>query len=99
MTAFAVVTEYARLLVWPARLSPDYSYNQIALVTSAGDRFIAGAARGVVSRRHRAAVAPQSDRGVRTGVPRADLFDREQLRRPIGTICAERRSICRALVP
>ena len=43
MTAFAVVVEYARLLVWPARLSPDYSYNQIPLVTSALDgRFIAG---------------------------------------------------------
>ncbi|HET7216749.1 MAG TPA: tetratricopeptide repeat protein [Vicinamibacterales bacterium] len=43
MTAFAVVTEYARLLVWPARLSPDYSYNQIPLVTGVLDgRFIAG---------------------------------------------------------
>jgi protein O-mannosyl-transferase len=37
MTAFAVVAEYARLLVWPARLSPDYSYNQIPLVTSTLD--------------------------------------------------------------
>ena len=45
MTAFAVVAEYARLLVWPARLSPDYSYNQIPLVTSALDaRFFAGVA-------------------------------------------------------
>ena len=45
MTAFAVVAEYARLLAWPARLSPDYSYNQIPLVTSASDpRFIAGVA-------------------------------------------------------
>lgn len=44
MTAFAVVAEYARLIAWPARLSPDYSYNQIPLVTSAGDvRFLAGA--------------------------------------------------------
>jgi tetratricopeptide (TPR) repeat protein len=43
MTAFAVVVEYARLLTWPARLSPDYSFNQIPLVTSALDpRFIAG---------------------------------------------------------
>jgi protein O-mannosyl-transferase len=42
-TAFAVIAEYARLLAWPARLSPDYSYNQIPLVTSARDpRFIAG---------------------------------------------------------
>jgi tetratricopeptide (TPR) repeat protein len=43
MTAFAVVVEYARLLFYPARLSPDYSYNQIPLVTSALDgRFISG---------------------------------------------------------
>jgi hypothetical protein len=45
MTAFAAVVEYARLLSWPARLSPDYSYNQIPLVTSALDgRFVAGVA-------------------------------------------------------
>ena len=45
MTAFAAVAEYARLLSWPARLSPDYSYNQIPLVTSALDvRFLAGVA-------------------------------------------------------
>jgi tetratricopeptide (TPR) repeat protein len=45
MTAVAVVAEYARLLAWPARLSPDYSYNQIPLVTSVLDaRFMAGVA-------------------------------------------------------
>lgn len=45
MTAFAVVADYTRLLAWPARLSPDYSYNQIPLVASALDgRFIAGLA-------------------------------------------------------
>ena len=45
MTAFAVMGEYARLLLWPARLSPDYSYNQIPLVTSPGDvRFLIGVA-------------------------------------------------------
>jgi protein O-mannosyl-transferase len=43
MTPFAVIFEYARLLVWPARLSPDYSLNQIPLVTSPGDgRLLAG---------------------------------------------------------
>src|SRR6185312_14956275 len=43
MTAFAVVTEYARLLVWPVRLSPDYSASQIPLVTSGLDvRFLLG---------------------------------------------------------
>ena len=45
MTPFAAVVEYARLLSWPARLSADYSYNQIPLVTSALDvRFVAGVA-------------------------------------------------------
>jgi tetratricopeptide (TPR) repeat protein len=45
MTAFAVIAEYTRLVAWPARLSPDYAYNQIPLVTSALDfRFLAGVA-------------------------------------------------------
>jgi tetratricopeptide (TPR) repeat protein len=45
MTAFAVIAEYARLLTWPALLSPDYSYNQIPLVTTALDiRFVVGLA-------------------------------------------------------
>jgi tetratricopeptide (TPR) repeat protein len=45
MTPFAVVVEYARLLSWPARLSADYSYNQIPLVTSPLDvLFLAGVA-------------------------------------------------------
>lgn len=45
MTAFAVVVQYGRLLVWPSRLSPDYSYNQIPIVTSGLDpRFLAGVA-------------------------------------------------------
>jgi len=45
MTPFAVVVEYARLLIWPVRLSPDYSYNQIPLVVNAMDlRFISGLA-------------------------------------------------------
>ena len=49
MTPFAVVVEYARLLVWPARLSPDYSYNQIPLVSSALDARFAGGVAIVVS--------------------------------------------------
>jgi tetratricopeptide (TPR) repeat protein len=45
MTPFAAIVEYGRLILWPARLSPDYSYNQIPLVTSAVDgRFLAGVA-------------------------------------------------------
>jgi tetratricopeptide (TPR) repeat protein len=50
MTAFAIIADYVRLLAWPARLSPDYSYNQIPLVTSVLDlRFLSGVAFVVVS--------------------------------------------------
>jgi len=50
MTAFAAMAQYARLLLWPAHLSPDYSFNQIPIVTSALDpRFIAGAAVAAAS--------------------------------------------------
>ncbi len=82
MTAFAVVAEYARLLAWPARLSPDYSYNHLPLVTSALDgRFLIGSGhRRGVRRRDRGAVAPQSRRCVRTGVSRAHVLHRQQLR-------------------
>ena len=37
LTPIAVLAEYVRLLVWPAGLSPDYSYNQIPLASSPGD--------------------------------------------------------------
>ena len=64
MTAFAVVVEYARMIAWPVRLSPDYSFNQIPLVTSALDaRFAGGVAlvvaciAGVFALRRRSPVA------------------------------------------
>lgn len=37
LTALACVTRYAGLLVWPARLSADYSYDQIPIVRSLVD--------------------------------------------------------------
>ena len=43
LTALACVTRYAGLLLWPARLSADYSYDQIAIVRAPGDlRALAG---------------------------------------------------------
>ena len=43
LTALACVTRYAGLLLWPARLSADYSYDQIPIVRAPGDlRAIAG---------------------------------------------------------
>ncbi len=45
LTAIAVLPEYTRLLLWPARLSCDYSIDQIPVVTSPVDpRFLAGLA-------------------------------------------------------
>ena len=40
LTALACVARYAGLLVWPARLSVDYSYNQIPLARGAGDPMV-----------------------------------------------------------
>ena len=92
MTAFAVVAEYARLLVWPARLSPDYSYNQIPLVTSALDgRFLAGVAVvavclvsvAVLWRRNRVAAFGLAFLALTFSIVSNFLIT-------IGTICAER---------
>ena len=92
MTAFAVVAEYARLLVWPARLSPDYSYNQIPLVTSTLDgRFLAGVALvavclvsvALVWRRTRVAAFGLAFLALTFSIVSNFLIT-------IGTICAER---------
>jgi len=92
MTPFAVVVEYARLLVWPVRLSPDYSYNQIPLVTSAVDvRFIgglaivAGCVYGIVAlwRRH-----PLAAFGLAFLAATFSVVSNVVI--TIGTICAER---------
>jgi tetratricopeptide (TPR) repeat protein len=49
-TAIAVIATYARLLVWPVRLSADYSFPQIELATSLADpRVLAGVAVLVVA--------------------------------------------------
>jgi len=40
LTAVKVLGAYLGLLIWPARLSPDYSYNQIPLSTGADFRTI-----------------------------------------------------------
>ena len=92
MTAFAVVAEYARLLAWPARLSPDYSYDQIPLVTSALDgRFVVGAALvaaciagvAVLWRRNRVAAFGLAFLALTFSIVSNFIIT-------IGTICAER---------
>jgi protein O-mannosyl-transferase len=49
LTALACVTRYAGLLLWPARLSADYSYDQIPIVTSPWDARAIGGALLVLS--------------------------------------------------
>jgi protein O-mannosyl-transferase len=92
MTAFAVVVEYARLLVWPARLSADYSFNQIPLVSAPLDpRFLAGVAIAVACataivwlwRRNRLAAFGLAFLAATFSVVSNFLVT-------IGTICAER---------
>ena len=79
MTPFAVGAEYVRLLVWPARLSPDYSYNQIPLVTSVLDlRFLSGVALAIACAcGNRRAMAAQPGRRVRARICGGDVLDRE----------------------
>jgi tetratricopeptide (TPR) repeat protein len=92
MTAVGVIAEYARLLVWPARLSPDYSYNQIPLVTTPLDaRFIfglvvlvgCGLGVAVLWRRSRIAAFGLAFLGLTFSIV-------SNLVVTIGTICAER---------
>ncbi len=92
MTAFAVILEYTRLLVWPARLSPDYSYNQIPLVTGPLDgRFLAGAViaagwiAGIVALWRRSPIAACG-----LALLAATFSIVSNFAVTIGTICAER---------
>jgi protein O-mannosyl-transferase len=92
MTPFAVILEYVRLLIWPARLSPDYSYNQIPLVTSVLDlRFLSGVALaiacvcGIVLLWRRSPVAAFG-----LAFAAATFSIVSNLVITIGTICAER---------
>ena len=92
MTAFAVVTEYARLLdLAGASLAglfvrPDSARHQRSGYPVHRGR---GAGHGL-HRRRGGALAPQPGRSVRAGLPRADVFDREQLRHH------DRDNLCRA---
>jgi Tfp pilus assembly protein PilF len=87
-----VVAEYARLIVWPARLSPDYSYNQIPVVTSVLDgRLIVGvllvagclAGIGILWRR-----SPVAAFGLSFAALTYSVVSNFAI--TIGTICAER---------
>src|SRR4029079_5142994 len=49
LTSLAVVTRYLKLVVWPAMLSPDYSFPQIPIATGTASEWeavsvVAGAA-------------------------------------------------------
>jgi hypothetical protein len=91
-TAFAVVVEYARLLLWPARPLRTTAYNQIPLVTSVLDgRSIAGVALvaacvcGIVALRRRSPIAAF---GLAFTALTFSIVSNFVI--TIGTICAER---------
>ena len=91
LTPFALVTQAARLLLWPAHLSMDYSYDQFPLASSLFDGRVllgllltAGACLVVFAGRRRAPVlACAVAFTVIAWLPTSNL-------RPIGTLFAER---------
>ena len=91
-TPFALVAESARLLLWPARLSMDYSFDQIPLASSLFDPrvlvglLVVGAALGAVvaGRRRNPPLAFAAAFALLTWLPTANLA------LPIGTLFAER---------
>lgn len=92
LTALAVLTDYARLLVWPARLSADYSFAQIPVVRSAGNPavwggvlLLAGVLGGALGLRRR---IPWVAAGF--AILALTFSITSNLPFPIGTICGER---------
>jgi len=96
MTAVKVTGYYLALMVWPARLSCDYSYNAITLVgwtlASGQDPHAWAALAVVVGLAAVAAVAWRRDRAVVffLGFAAAAFLPTSNLLFPIGTIMAER---------
>jgi protein O-mannosyl-transferase len=90
LTALKVIAKYLGLLVWPARLSSDYSYAQIPLATgSAGDwlawmAVAAVAASTALAWRYQRALFFLAGMAFLTFLPASNLLF------PIGTIMAER---------
>ena len=91
-TPFALVSEAARLLLWPARLSMDYSFDQIPLARSLFDPrvlvgllVVAGAVVAVIAgRRRNPPLAFAAAFALLTWLPTSNLLF------PIGTLFAER---------
>jgi len=91
LTPFALVAEAARLLVWPAHLSMDYSFEQLPLAGSLFDwRVLLGllvmalALAAVLRRRRAPALAFAAAFALLAWLPTANLLF------PIGTLFAER---------
>ena len=96
MTAVKVAGYYLALMIWPARLSCDYSYNEITLVgwtlASGQDPHAWAALAAVAGLVAVAAVAWRRDRAVVffLGFAAAAFLPTSNLLFPIGTIMAER---------
>ncbi|HZL99128.1 MAG TPA: DUF1736 domain-containing protein, partial [Planctomycetota bacterium] len=92
LTPFALVAEAGRLLLWPARLSMDYSYEQLPLASSLADpRVLAGLllvaaalAAALRGRRSAPALAFAAAFALIAWLPTANALV------PIGTLFAER---------
>jgi tetratricopeptide (TPR) repeat protein len=90
LTAIKVMTRYLGLLVWPARLSCDYSYAQIPLATGSPQDWLAWtvvaavAAAALLMFRFNRTVFFVAGLAFVTFLPTSNLFF------PIGTIMAER---------
>lgn len=92
LTALEVAGRYLWLMVWPQYLSPDYSYNQIPIVTSFGEPrvLLAGVAWGALI-----GAACWSYRGARraflcVGFTLVTFLTGSNLLIPIGTVMGER---------
>jgi tetratricopeptide (TPR) repeat protein len=92
LTPFAVVAEYLRLLIWPARLSADYSYDQIPLAGSPLDPRVAiglaAAVAAIVGAWLLRSRAPVAAFGLAFLVLTFSVTSNIPFK--IGTICAER---------
>jgi tetratricopeptide (TPR) repeat protein len=89
LTALKVIARYAELLVWPARLSADYSYAQIPMSRGSVSDWIAWIALALVIA---AAIVCRRNRVVLffAGFAALGILPTANLLFPIGTIMAER---------
>jgi tetratricopeptide (TPR) repeat protein len=93
LTALAVAGRYLTLMIWPAPLSPDYSYNQIPLITSPLAWPLLWAALlwgGLLGLGGRSFLRGRGTAGFAVGFTLLSFLPASNLLVPIGTIMGER---------